>query len=305
MTATGVALSLEGARLQLATISAPLAQPASATPGAPLQNLGYRSEEPGSSSQPDLLPPPLPPSFAALAAALAAVRAAATPALPFAVHVVGADQLRVVCQKARVADVFKLLRAQQSGLGISIRDVKSHVSLVPPAGEELAQACVAGLAAALQHRGWWQMDEERLLGASPLEPSSDGNVQKCASVRLRMHAAPTPEGSKEARKLLLLVLPGGCIECVLWVGGWQVGGKWVASGCCQAGRGTELVVVPPRGAGQNSKLKPMSAALQVNLPESCTHCWMQSKWSSGTLPAVPVPAWRSGAPSWQVRQECT
>ncbi|PSC72899.1 hypothetical protein C2E20_3898 [Micractinium conductrix] len=195
--AQGVALALEGAALGLATISLPLA--AAGAAGAP----AAQAED--ECNGPPLLPAPLPPSFAALAAALAAVRALATPELPFAA-VAGDATLRVVCQRAKVADVFKLLRSKQAALGVQLRDVKSCVSLTPPGAEELSGLAGAAVAAALRAHGWWQADEERLLGANPYEPAPDGATRACESVRLSVHVEP-PAEPRQPPRLLLLVLP--------------------------------------------------------------------------------------------------
>ena len=209
--AQGVALALEGAALGLATISLPLA--AAGAAGAP----AAQAED--ECNGPPLLPAPLPPSFAALAAALAAVRALATPELPFAA-VAGDATLRVVCQRAKVADVFKLLRSKQAALGVQLRDVKSCVSLTPPGAEELSGLAGAAVAAALRAHGWWQADEERLLGANPYEPAPDGATRACESVRLSVHVEP-PAEPRQPPRLLLLVLPGGCCrrQEAQWVGG--------------------------------------------------------------------------------------
>lgn len=206
MASRGILLQLEGAKLQLATITVPVASHGAAAAG----------REPACV---DVLPPPLPPAFAFLATALAAVQRAATDALPFVAHVAGADSLRIVCQKARVGDVFRLLRAQQAALGIQVRDVKRHVSLLPPAGRELADACKAGVAAALAARGWWRLDEHTLLGASPLVPTADGQPVTAASVQMQVHLS---RGQTGALALQLLVVPGGCwCKCGASDGCWH------------------------------------------------------------------------------------
>lgn len=208
-----VALTLERASLQFAAIRVPLRRPA-AGPA-----LGPASHAPGDDPEqpPDLLPPPLPPHCAALAAALAAVCALASPALPFAAHVLSADALRVVVPKAHTAAVFKLLRAQQEALGVEVKDVKSHVSLGPLPAAELEAACGAGLAAALLHCGGWHpLGEERLLGASPLAPAPDGAAQACGALTLRVQAVPG-----DATRLRLLVKAGEA-RCS-WAGLWVLG----------------------------------------------------------------------------------
>ena len=109
--------------------------------------------------------------------------------------------------KSHVAAVFKLLRAQQGSLGIMVRDVKSQVSLAPLPGVELEQACAAGLLASLLAPacGWWQLDEHRLLGASLVAPSPDGQPQACGSLTLGVHVQHAA-----VNRLTLLVKPGGC-----------------------------------------------------------------------------------------------
>lgn len=211
MASKGIALCLEGAKLQLATITVPVAM----GPQGAAANVGPSAH---AEPVPDLLPAPLPPAFATLTAALAAVRHAATNALPFVVQHAGADSLRILCQKARVGDVFRLLRAQQAALGIQVKDVKSHVSLLPPTGQDLADACAAGVAAALVARGWWLQDEHCLLGASPLEPSPDGQAVTAEWVQMQVHLS---RDSKGALALQLQVVPGGC---------WRIRGgapRWV------------------------------------------------------------------------------
>jgi hypothetical protein len=200
MAAAAVALTLEGVNLsQLASIQVPLAA------GQAVWDAEQQQEDEG--DDPMLMPPPLPAGFAALSRALAGVRALASPALPFAVHVLGQDQLRVVMLKSHVAAVFKLLWVQQGSLGIMVRDVKSQVSLAPLPGVELEQACAAGLLASLLAPacGWWQLDEHRLLGASLVAPSPDGQPQACGSLTRGVHVQQAA-----VNRLTLLVKPGGC-----------------------------------------------------------------------------------------------
>ncbi|PRW56060.1 hypothetical protein C2E21_5110 [Chlorella sorokiniana] len=184
----GAALTLEGASLQLATITAPL----------PPLPAALQQQQPA--GQPELWPPPPPPRRAQLQAALAAVRRLATPALPFAALAAGEDAVRVVCLKGHTANVFKLLRAQQAALGITLGEVKAAVSLQPLPAPDLEAACSAGLLAALLHRGWHALGEDRLLGASPLVPAADGAAQVCGSLTLRVAAVPG-----DAARLRLLV----------------------------------------------------------------------------------------------------
>lgn len=190
---SGVAISLEGAFPQFATIQANLA-PQTAVNSEPLE-LDLH-----------LLPAPLPPQFVALSRAVAAVRALSSAALPLAAHALGHDQLRVVTLKQHVAGIFKLLREKQAACGIVIKDVKQHVSLAPLPATELEQALTCGFIASLLPQGWWQLDETRLLGASLLEPAVDGSVQACGSITLRVQAEPAETPSK----LYLLVRAGGC-----------------------------------------------------------------------------------------------
>ena len=189
-----LAFTLEGASLQFFTIEVPLAPPATPT--------DQEDEEQAD----DLLPTPLPPRFAALSRALAAVRALNSAAAPFAVHAPGQEELRVVTLKPHVAGVFRMLHQRQASCGIVLRDVKSHVAVAPLPAPELGRACACGLLASLLPRGWWQLDEDRLLGTSLLEPAQDGVTQACSSLTVRVHAEP---GNKQT-KLYLLVRAGGC-----------------------------------------------------------------------------------------------
>ncbi|KAL4457639.1 hypothetical protein ABPG75_012504 [Micractinium tetrahymenae] len=290
MASKGIALYLEGAKLQLATITVPVAvqgAAAAAAAGPPAD-----AEPP-----PDLLPQPLPPSFAALAAALAAVRRAATDALPFIAHVAGADSLRIICQKARVGDVFRLLRAQQAALGIVVKDVKSHVNLLPPAGQELAVACAAGVAAALAARGWWRLDEQCLLSACPLEPSPDGQPVTAGSVQMEMQLTRDDKG---ALALQLNVLP----EQVEWRhpacrpgASLEARSERLAGTLCTLLPDLRPAVIQrlrPADAATLARLRPLWAAHGQPLPEGadtqplaevCLDC-------DPDAPSYPIPACR-------------
>lgn len=182
-----VAIALEGGVPQFACIQAQLAP----CPGM-------------NELDPHVLPPSLPPKFAALRRAVAAVRSLSSAALPFAAHAVGHDQLRAVMLKQHVAGVFRLLRQQQAACGVVIKEVKQHVSLAPLPARELEQALACGIVASLLPQGWWQLDEDRLLGTSLLEPAADGGMQACGSITLRVHAEPAENPSK----LYLLVRAG-------------------------------------------------------------------------------------------------
>lgn len=220
-----VAFTLEGCALQLANITLPLRAPAQGWPLATDEN-----EPPVPEGE--LLPPALPPGCVALNAALAGVRALVSPALPFAAHALGGDQLRVLAPRACTVEVFKLLRAQAGALGLVVGDVKQCVSVAPLQAEELAAGCAAGLVAALLHAGGWhRLDEDRLLGASPLAPAPDGATQSCASLTLRVQACGPS-------RLRLLVQAGGCwwlgaaggrlVVCSSWCGGRCCGARWLA-----------------------------------------------------------------------------
>lgn len=227
-----VAITLEGATLGLATISLPLA---AASQQQDQEDDAFEPEE-----QPDLLLAPLPPPCVRLATALAAVRALASPVLPFAVLPAGSDALRVVAPKAHTAAVFKALRAQQGALSVVVGEVKACVSLAPLPPAELETAAAAGLVAALLHRGWHQLDEDRVLGASLLEPAPDGGTQACDSLTLRVRTRPG-----EASKLTLLVKAGvcGCIRLLGCCGCWPAahGGRQ----SLQCNRGQHTARTPP------------------------------------------------------------
>lgn len=194
----GAALTLEGLTLQLATITAPL----------PSLLATQQQQQQQPAGQPELWPPPLPPRRAQLQAALTAVRRLTTPALPFAVLAANEDAVRIVCLKTHTANVFKLLRAQQAALGITLGEVKAAVSLQPLPAHELEAACSAGLLVALLQRGWHALGEDRLLGASPLVPTADDAAQVCGSLTLRAAAVPG-----DTTRLRLLVRAGGCWGC--------------------------------------------------------------------------------------------
>lgn len=272
MASKGIALYLEGAKLQLASITVPVRTQGSTAACGPLA---------GDEPPLDLLPPPLPASFAALAAALAAVRGATTDALPFVAHIAGADSLCIRCQKAKVGDVFRLLRAKQAALGILVKDVKSHVNLLPPVGGELAAACIAAVTAALAARDWWRLDEHCLLGASPLEPQPDRQLVTAGMVQMHVHVAKDQRG---ALTLQLQVLPGGC---------WRSTG-WHLAGCCFNG----LPACLQKSSGHLCTHDHSTHAGHSALPLAVS--LVQNRWSGGTLPAGQVSLWRSVLNAWQV-----
>jgi hypothetical protein len=189
----GVAFRLDIARLQFVTIHVPLAPPQPDTGAEQHQAT-------------DVLPVPLPARFAQLSQELAGVRALNSAALPFAAHALGHAELRVVTLKQHVGGVFKLLWQHQASCGTVIGKVKAHVSVTALPAPALEQACACGLLASLLPRGWWQLDEDRLLGCCLLQPAPDGSAQACASITLRVHVEPADKPTR----LYLLVKPGGC-----------------------------------------------------------------------------------------------
>lgn len=211
----GVALTLERCATDLFAITVGLAPPPGGWDAAEASSAGDEEAQP-------LLPPPLPPRCAALNRSLAALRALATPALPFAAHPLGQDQLRVVTPRAHTAAVFKLLRAQQGALGIVVGDLKSCVAKPPLPRDELEAAAAAAVLAGLLHRGWHQLDEDRVLGASVLAPAADAAPQVCGSLTLRVRA----EGDGTST-LRLLVRAGGTQGArwagARWLGLWALG----------------------------------------------------------------------------------
>ena len=188
-----VALTLQAPLAQLGRILLPLQQPCD----------DGGEEEEVEEDELTAMPPPLPPRFARLMRALAAVRALASPALPFAACPLDGGELQVVALKQHLSALFKLLRAKQSSLGVVVStDLQRHIQLKGVPAEEMRQACLAGLLASLQRRGWWQLNEQQLLGRSLLQPAAGGRAQACASLRLDVQLRPHGQ-------LSLLVRPGG------------------------------------------------------------------------------------------------
>lgn len=111
------------------------------------------------------------------------------------------------CPQAHVAKVFKLLYAKQQELGCAIKDVKSNVLLQPMPEQELCAACRQAVAAALQQRGWWRLDDAALLSGSLLG-LADGRSHTVDSISL--------EVLMQAPDTVVLLLRAG--KWAVWLG---------------------------------------------------------------------------------------
>lgn len=85
--------------------------------------------------------------------------------------------------------VFKTLHSNQHALGISIKDVKSHVLLTGISEAELKQASMSAIEATLQESGWWRLRSGHMLSSNLLN-GGDGAVHTCSSLQFDVEVQP-------------------------------------------------------------------------------------------------------------------
>uniref|UniRef100_A0A1D2A9V0 SAP domain-containing protein n=1 Tax=Auxenochlorella protothecoides TaxID=3075 RepID=A0A1D2A9V0_AUXPR len=149
--------------------------------------------------------------------ALTAIKALSSTAVPFLARIADAWNLELVCSKARlegegellplpfivdvptgtsiamphpdnllipmqahVGAIYKLLLAQQAGLGIAMsRDVRAHVQVGALAGAQAATVARWVAESALERAGWWRVAQEHLLSACLLEAATGERLGQC------------------------------------------------------------------------------------------------------------------------------
>ncbi len=85
--------------------------------------------------------------------------------------------------------VFKTLHSNQDALGISIKDVKSHVLLTGISEAELKQASMSAIEASLKESGWWRLRGGHMLSSNLLN-GGDGAVHTCSSLQFEVEVQP-------------------------------------------------------------------------------------------------------------------
>ena len=112
---------------------------------------------------------------------------------PFVAAALGCTSIQIVCAKAVVSKLFKLLFAQQAALGVRLVDVKSHVTLAPMDLPELRDTLALDIVGALQRAGWWRLESGQggahLLGTD-VTAAADGRAHIADSVLLRVEIQP-------------------------------------------------------------------------------------------------------------------
>ncbi|KFM24724.1 hypothetical protein F751_3736 [Auxenochlorella protothecoides] len=207
--------------------------------------------------------------------ALTAIKALSSTAVPFLARIADAWNLEL----AHVGAIYKLLLAQQAGLGIAMsRDVRAHVQVGALAGAQAATVARWVAESALERAGWWRVAQEHLLSACLLEAATGERLGQCLRLGVEAVDCVSPTA-------LRVFLRTDSVRYTRWHA-LPSDDPAALAALSERVTGSLCSVLPFCRPGIVSGIQPCSTELATRL---------QEEWRAGAGYALPLPGHTVGA----------